>query len=311
MSVKRTGALVILLVMVLVFSISGLVSAIGTEPTDSDGDGKLEISSLDHLRYLSEDGGADLSADYEQTADIDASDTFNWNDLAGFSPIGRLCPSGGRGDDFAGTYDGNGYEISYLYIDRSSEGCVGMFGYNRGTISNVSLKTVWITGNDYVGGLVGYNNGTVESSYATGNVDSRGYKYFGGLVGYNEGTVFNTYSTASVDGGDNFVGGLVGGNGGTVESSYATGDVYGYKYLGGLAGGNRYRRVINTYSTGSVTGSDLVGGLVGYNYGGRVSNSYSTGSVSGDGDGGGLVRSSEGTVERSYWNTETSGQSES
>ena len=46
-----------------------------------------------------------------QIANIDASDTENWNDGEGFEPIGDVTVK------FIGSYDGSGYEISGLYID--------------------------------------------------------------------------------------------------------------------------------------------------------------------------------------------------
>ena len=70
----------------------------------------------------------------------------------------------------------------------------------------------------------------------------------------------------------------------------------------------------NSYSTASVTGEAGVGGLVGGNYVGVVSNSYSTGSVTGNSSVGGLVGinwEGTGTVNNSFWDIETSGQSAS
>jgi hypothetical protein len=63
------------------------------------------------------------------------------------------------------------------------------------------------------------DGGTVESSYATGNV-SVSSKSAGGLVGYNRGTVNTSYATGEPFAGDALVGGLVGNSGGTVTDSY-------------------------------------------------------------------------------------------
>jgi hypothetical protein len=60
-----------------------------------------------------------------------------------------------------------------------------------------------------------------------------------------------------------------------------------------------------------VTGNDYVGGLVGRNDD-TVSDSYSTGSVTGVGFVGGLVGENDGgTVNDSFWDTETSGKGSS
>jgi len=54
--------------------------------------------------------------------DIDASATRTWNDGAGFEPIGTSS------NQFTGSFDGQGYKITGLYINRpNSDG--GLFGY--------------------------------------------------------------------------------------------------------------------------------------------------------------------------------------
>ena len=48
---------------------------------------------------------------------------------------------------FTGTFNGNSYTISNLYIDIPSTNDVGLFGYTSGaTIENVGLINVNITG---------------------------------------------------------------------------------------------------------------------------------------------------------------------
>ncbi len=173
----------------------------------------------------------DLNGHYILANDIDATVTKTWNGGAGFMPIGN------ESAPFNGTFDGRGHKIINLWINRSSTGYVGLFGFvtSNAVIENVSLINVSVRGNNYTGGLVGENAGTVSNSYITGNAS--GSKYVGGLVGYNYGTVSNSYSTGSVRG-NNYTGGLVGKNSGTVNNSYATGNVSGSKYVGGLVGEN-------------------------------------------------------------------------
>jgi hypothetical protein len=86
---------------------------------------------------------------------------------------------------------------------------------------------------------VGNNTGTITQSYATGNVDGTNSN-IGGLVGWNNGLVRNTYATGIVNGNSN-VGGLAGGNSSiaTIGKSYATGSVSATGVnLGGLLGYN-------------------------------------------------------------------------
>ena len=222
---------------------------------------------------------------------------------------------------------------SYAMVNVSGNREIGgVVGSNDdGTVSN-SYATGNVTGIFSVGGLVGRNSGTVLESYATGAVN--GAVWVGGVSGLNEeGTVSNSYATGSVNGEDD-VGGVVGRNSGTVENSYATGAVNGTVWVGGVSGLNEEGTVSNSYATGDVSGHREVGGLVGFNIGtvensyatgnvsgtgnsvgglvgsnlaGMVSNSYATGSVIGDSRVGGLVGWNTGAVERSFWDTETSG----
>jgi len=70
--------------------------------------------------------------------------------------------------------------------------------------------------------------------------------------------------------------------------------------------------VSNSYSSGSVSGFWYVGGLVGTNHwGGTVTNCYSSGSVAGGTIVSGLVGINYGSVENSFWDTQTSTQPES
>ncbi|MFG3757418.1 GLUG motif-containing protein, partial [Klebsiella pneumoniae] len=96
---------------------------------------------------------------------------------------------------------------------------------------NFGVTSGAITGNIYVGGLVGQNNGTITNSFSSASVS--GYRYSGGLAGYNAGGVIQfSYATGNVtntlrgqgSGGDN-AGGLVGYNGASIVGSYASGNV--------------------------------------------------------------------------------------
>jgi len=200
----------------------------------------------------------------------------------------------------AGEFDGNGHKISHLSLNFDLTLPLGLFGYLApgGKVTQVCIENINITGAENVGGLVGYNRGTVSNSYSTGSVT--GDDCVGGLVGWNyDGDVSNSYSSGTVTGyGD--VGGLAGRNDGTVSNSYSTGTVTGTWGTGGVVGHNWEGTVVNSYSTGNVTGASWVGGLVGYNYKGPVSNSYSTSGVSGNGNVGGVVGGNIGTVSNSY-----------
>ena len=114
-----------------------------------------------------------LTGDYYLANDIDCSG------IANFKPIGN-CDN-----TFTGTFDGKGYKITHLHINRPYTDCVGLFGCigSGSEIKNASLEEVDVRGRNYLGGLVGTNEGTITNSYSTGTVS--GGAYIGGLVGGN------------------------------------------------------------------------------------------------------------------------------
>jgi hypothetical protein len=275
------------------------------QPTDTDGDGIINISTLDHLRWVSENDSC-WSWNFELDNDIDASDTKNWNEGLGWSPIGNGHKA------FTGIFDGNGYAINGLYVSRGSQEYIGLFGAILGVTSelkNLGVTDSSLNGKNGVGGIVGSaDEGSVSNCYFTGSIV--GTLAVGGLVGaaYNS-PVINSYTTGRVEGLEN-TGGLVGINHyGTVSNSYSSSYIFSWSNaIGGLIGYNAYGTVINSYATGTVDSSTELGGLIGHNHSGTVINSYSTGLVRGSGIVGGLVGVSDSsTTTNCFWDTETSG----
>lgn len=188
----------------------------------------------------------------------------------------------------------------------------GLVGYNGGTIST-SYNTGAATNNtgsaNYVAGLAGFNNGTInKQSYSTGAVSATSATHSGGLVGYNNtgATITQSYATGALTGNNN-AGGLSGSNYGSVTESYSTGNVSGGNYVGGLVGYSQ-STVSDSYSTGTVSGSNA-GGLIGYVDNNSVANCYSIGAVSGGGTPGGLVggKGGGGAASNSFWDSQASG----
>ena len=231
-----------------------------------------------------------------------------------------------QGTSFTGVFDGNDHKIIGLTIKAGANDYLGLFGFiEDGEVRNLTLEGASVTGYCDVGGLVGYNVGSISNCHSTGNVSGR--DYVGGLVGYNVGSISNCYSTSDVNG-NSEVGGLVGTNGffifgypypGVIYNCYSIGDVNGVGIVGGLVGDNSVGFVSNCYSTGDVNGVEYVGGLVGMNgfvtplgASGWIGNCYSTGWITASGDYvGGLVGTNDWVVEGSFWDVQTSGQTES
>ena len=213
-------------------------------------------------------------------------------------------PIGSGGSQYISIFNGNSHTIMGLCINRRYTDDVGLFGYAGASaiIRNVFLEEVYVLGDDNVGSLVGYNEGTIASSCTTGMV--AGGNRVGGLMGHNEGTITSSYTTGTVMGG-NRVGGLVGYNfNGTITSSYAVGTVMGADHVGGLVGSSNASSTIrSSYAVGDVTGTEHIGGLVGGNFG-SITSSYATGSVTGDSRVGGLVgHNFNGTITSSYYSS--------
>jgi hypothetical protein len=215
------------------------------------GDGSSEspylVKGLRHLYWMSvtEDVWSD---NFEQTADIDASPTSLWYNGSGFTPIsGESSYSA-----FLGNYDGNGFVIDGLFINRDTTTKVGLFTRVHGSIINLGLTNVDITGHWTVGGLAGSLRGSVNTCYITGSVG--GESHVGGIAGSFHNYAVNCYSLCNVNG-------------------------YGW-WVGGLFGTSFGGTVINCFSASSVAGDAYVGSLVGYNDG-YVYNSFWDTQVSG------------------------------
>lgn len=263
--------------------------------------GVIAVSNLNQLALI----GANLSASYVLTQDIDASATSGseadiWGQR-GFASIGTDSSA------FTGSFSGAGHTISNLTINGSFYGGgdnVGLFGVNSGTIRDIGLLDGSISGAFNVGSLVGVNHGTIDNAYSANTVS--GSAQVGGLVGNNDGTVRNSYATGAVSSNNTYVGGLVGYSAGTIDNSYATGAVSGVLRVGGLVGFDA-GTISNSHATGTVSGSlENVGGLVGYGAG-TISHSYATGTVTGFNVVGGLVGHSAGTISNSYATGSVSG----
>ena len=216
------------------------------------------ISNLANLRWLSETPDvwrpmiywdADLG-DYVterfhflQTADIDATETMNWNQGRGFEPIGNSR------NTFYGWYNGNYFKISNLYIYDPNNTHLGFIGLGRWlTIENIRLEDVNIitTGEvdgsrQYVGALVAEidgNSSLIIRSSTTGDISILREQgnvqiYVGGIVGQAFYAVISgTYSMVNiyVDSIPNnrvMVGGLVGRSTGPPSITLAFSYFYG------------------------------------------------------------------------------------
>lgn len=145
----------------------------------------------------------------------------------------------------------------------------GIAGFNLGTIQNSALHSnLGTVQGQYkgIGGIAGVNAGSIQNSLPQ-NAAVNGGQYVGGVAGINTGKVSGLNGSAAVRGMTE-VGGAVGANYGTVETVAAlnatvtaTGD-----YAGGLAGKNIGTGTLQTAAvSGSVQAANYAGGLAGQN----------------------------------------------
>ena len=301
-------------------------AGMGCKPTDHDGD----PTTVDQPVCTGYELMKDLTFDENRDNAIDSGDATYWDSGAGWEPLVSLDTDGTVLGAYTATFEGNSNTIDYLFINRDALNYVGLFGQldNPGRIRNLTLTHVNVTGDDYVGALVGFNmDGVVSSVTASG--DLTGDDYLGGLVGSNgclascngvvgtarvEGSSFTGSVTGvkltvtiyeSYSHGSQHIGGLVGHNARHIANSHADATVKGSSGVGGLVGVNNtpglvmqalaasttvLTSITSSYALGDVTAEHIVaGGLAGQSVSTTISESYATGDVSGSGRVGGLV----------------------
>ena len=162
----------------------------------------------DHAYMINRPGELDLLAQRvnSRTGDADAARGYSGkffklaNDIAydpnGVDANGENYTTIGYDDyetpSFSGTFDGQGYTISGIRINKDHKDFQGLFSYvNGGTVKNVTLADASITGNDGVGGIVSLNNGTIENCLVIGTTIST---ISGGvIVGSSLGSLSHNY----------------------------------------------------------------------------------------------------------------------
>jgi hypothetical protein len=219
--------------------------------------------------------------------DLSVSDSYtgltSWVGGTPWTPIGSGYGTGST--PFAGTFNGSSgggassyFTISNLTISTSTSITgVGLFGNATGNLANITLLSgsITVTGSgNYIGGIVGYTNGSVFNCQSGVSVTATGSSNVGGIVGAIETTSTTAVSPQL-----------------KIQYCYTAANVSGYSRVGGIVGSvydkyagnvgvdnNAYGSSTNTIpATGVITGSSAskvyAGGVVGYCQG-WVSNSY-------------------------------------
>ena len=254
---------------------------------------------------------------YELRNDLDFAGT-KWENPTGGTYGGTRVEGGWEPiAGFDKTFDGNGYAIHNLYINRNEEklGLFAQMGFSEpfqppsredGQIRNLGLENADIRtthAEAKVGSLLGYlREGKVLRCYATVNMHTTGNENdaaVGGLIGEAHGglvgEILACYTSGSIAGA-NSVGGVLGTSSNnsntTVKKCYSTANIestvasppFPVGGLGGIVGTSQSSKGIeNCYFAGSIDGKgqmSSVGGVVGV-AGGEIKNCYSSGRITG------------------------------
>ncbi|MBO7224869.1 MAG: fibronectin type III domain-containing protein, partial [Bacteroidales bacterium] len=202
--------------------------------------GIIEISSAEDFLKIGKNGGYNAGSSFQQTADID---------LGAFTKDTAIIPT------FSGTYDGNGYSITYQasFTADNNDEKLGLFGTVTGIIKNLNLTNCSMTASsegEYTANIAllcaylnGANalvtdckvvNGEIRSTIMTGEAFAR--VATGMLVGHLKN--------------------------GKVEYSSADGVVVGMGYVGGLVGQSSAGKVTGSSFSGDVTATFNSAGLL-------------------------------------------------
>ncbi|EXJ11799.1 ZmpA/ZmpB/ZmpC family metallo-endopeptidase-related protein [Nitrincola nitratireducens] len=282
--------------------------------SDLSGSGTRLDPYLIHNRHELNAMRLNVNAHYRLMANIDLADSVVWNMGEGWLPVGT------QEQMFVGSFDGNGFALENLVINRPGKNDQGLFGRtNEGAeLSRVSLKSVNVYGSSYTGALVGRANATVIHRVRVEG-DLSGRHSVGGIAGEmtQNVSVANVRSQVRVRG-YNYIGGLVGNSGSThVRMAFSTGELSGAAYVGGLQGMQSGGLTEDSYSHARVRGAGYIGGLLGSINSGsaQLRRAYSAGQVLALNEAsvqvGGLVGASGcfygcPVVSDSYWDTESS-----
>lgn len=250
--------IILFILTVIEFS---LYSQVATMP---DGSGTTEdpyqIASFENLYWITLDVSRRYY-NYIQISDINASITYKMYPDSTGNYLGWNCNNTYFPSEYNGNYDGQGYTIDSLYINRPTEDGVGLF---TGGVTNLGLTNVNITGRDYTGSV----GGNSSNCFVTGII--RGNNYVGGIGSTAGWGISRCFSNATVIG-NSKVGGICGYSSNWIENCYSNGIISGTSNVGGISGIcgddiDDWSWVEYCYSSAKVSGDSNVGGLIGDSY---------------------------------------------
>ena len=245
--------------------------------------GTYTVYTAKGLLDWSEAARADLTTNLVLAADITLTGENNW------TPIGAYDNdvSDENNTEYIGTINGGGHTITGLHINNNSDdqGFISALG-EGGTVKNLTFADVHMTAGQYSGVVAGNSKGTIENCHVTSGVNSyiHGSLCVGGIVGYNVGSVTGCTNSTTVSASGRWVGGIAGHgtDDAVITNCTNNGTVSGAdQYVGGIVG-KSYGSVTNCTNSGTVSGTAYyVGGIAGWHYFVPITNCTNSGTVSG------------------------------
>lgn len=267
------------------------------------GDTNVDYANASHFKLMNDldmnRASSVVGASVFPSPTCAGNSTYGVEAYQNLNPLdGHLC-SNTCDVGFIGNFNGDGRTI---YNGRMNmEGaCSAQMGFVRllgkrsnigdsGVIRNVNFKNLSVRGNNYIGGIAGWVNGSAEITNVTiTGADIEGDVDVGGAVGRTDGSAALFSKVKVMDSeirGIDFVGGFIGSNSVMIKQSMFSGIIHGNEsiggttYAGGFAGSNG-GTIAESFSEGYIgTRNTYIGGFVGTNSG-TISSVYSTMAIS-------------------------------
>ena len=258
------------------------------ENAETSDDTSEEVSQGNENETNSDDGTTPPGNDTENTTDtseeddlddvvsakvyyIDsASDLYDMDGSSDTFILRRnISISSWRPIPFYGTLDGRGYTID-ITVSSSSGDYAGLFSeLSGGSVSNLILSGSVTASCEAVGGVAGYNAGSISNVWNQISVANNRsvVGYAGGIAGNNNGSISECMNSGTIRCNNGYAGGIAGFMGGDIEFSINFSSVTGIN-AGGIVGRCPDNGTIGcciNYGSyyGSGTGS-IIGGIAGY-----------------------------------------------
>lgn len=254
--------------------------------------------------------GEDLDGYYILGSDVN----LGWTD---WEPVGNEWDG-----PFTGVLDGQGHTITGLAVNRTDLKYAGLFGYLEGTVQNLTLEQVTVTGARFAGGVagtVGVGGRVLDCTVASGQVSVSGSVLWvsaGGIAGVCDGEINRCSNGAAVESSassaEAYAGGMAGRltepleaedchNWGTICAYY---DYYYRNFLtysGGLFGRNEDVLTVTSVSNrGTIAEAYHSGGIVGMSAEINITDASNYGAISAIYDAGGLIGQGKANIHQSY-----------